>query len=182
MFETITGIQIRDSIFNEKTVLDLFKNGSSIKTARASVIFGKNGTGKSTLSRAVDEIKIERDTLEKIKFIDWNSHEISLGKNTENIFVFNEKFIDLNVKFTQEGLDTIVILGEENEIDEEIAKCNVRLDTVEEELDELKDLQEEYNDKANDNSPEYWQENIASSLKGKGNWAERDREISYLFQ
>ena len=62
MFESILGLKIKSSIFQETTNLNLFSGGNQL--ARSSLIFGRNGSGKSTLIRTINALEpIDEGTL-----------------------------------------------------------------------------------------------------------------------
>ena len=91
MFESILGLKIKSSIFQETTNLNLFSGGNQL--ARSSLIFGRNGSGKSTLSRAVQQLKTNEGAAEVVELIDENNNTVTLTDELKNsIFVFNENF------------------------------------------------------------------------------------------
>ena len=66
MVENFANLRIKGGIFEEKTELSLFsKENQNSLSPRFSLIYGKNGSGKSTISRGfrkatgVDEIQID---------------------------------------------------------------------------------------------------------------------------
>lgn len=62
---------------------------------------------------------------------DQNQEKIELSdKEKQNIFVFNEDFVDRNIKTKQSGLNTIVILGEQVKIDNQIEEVKQQIDTL----------------------------------------------------
>lgn len=176
MFESILGLKIKSSIFQETTNLNLFSGGNQL--ARSSLIFGRNGSGKSTLSRAVQQLKTNEGAAEVVELIDENNNTVTLTDELKNsIFVFNENFIDKNIKLVGEGLDTIVILGKQKGLDEQITKLKMFLKEKKEEIIPLKTADEKFIDVKDISSPNYWLNQINENLKGIGNWAEREREI-----
>ena len=187
LFERISGITIKDSIFKGDESLHLFKeqykhknNGvdeTRYRTTKSSVVFGRNGAGKSTLSRAISQLRTGKGTAEIVNFVDLNNDAVDLEELRDSIFVFNESFIDEKVKLVEEGLDTIVILGEDNEINSKINTIDKEQNKYLAEEEELKNLAQNYTDVKNSISPIFWENQVASKLKGEGNWAERDREI-----
>ena len=187
LFERISGITIKDSIFKGDESLHLFKeqykhknNGvdeTRYRTTKSSVVFGRNGAGKSTLSRAIAQLRTGKGTAEIVNFVDLNNDAVDLEELRDSIFVFNESFIDEKVKLVEEGLDTIVILGEDNEINSKINTIDKEQNEYLAEEEELKNLAQNYIDVKNSISPVFWENQVASKLKGEGNWAERDREI-----
>lgn len=183
MFEKIKGIKIKSGIFEEETCLELFDgkfDGTNrTQNDRVSLLFGRNGSGKSTIARGIHQLKADEVGIDdKVALIDAQDSDIILEEaSKKSIFVFNEDYIEQKVKIAQDGLDTIVILGEQVDIDckidikkEELSEAKIKLQKYELEL-------AEYNDAKNEKSPDYWMDKINASLKGLGHWAERDREI-----
>ena len=183
MFEKIKGIKIKSGIFEEETCLELFDgkfDGTNrTQNDRVSLLFGRNGSGKSTIARGIYQLKADEVGIDdKVALIDAQDSDIILEEaSKKSIFVFNEDYIEQKVKIAQDGLDTIVILGEQVDIDckidikkEELSEAQIKLQKYELEL-------AEYNDAKNEKSPDYWMDKINASLKGLGHWAERDREI-----
>ena len=183
MFERIKGIKIKSGIFEEEVKLELFEgeyDGTNrTQNDRVSLLFGRNGSGKSTIARGLHQLKIDEVGIDdKVALIDAQDSDIILEEaSKKSIFVFNEDYIEQKVKIAQNGLDTIVILGEQVDIDcqidikkEELSEAQIKLQKYELEL-------AEYNDAKNEKSPDYWMNKINDSLKGVGHWAERDREI-----
>lgn len=187
MFERISGITIKDSIFKGNENLYLFKEQYKYKnngvdeiryrTTKSSVVFGRNGAGKSTLSRAIAQLRTGKGTAEIVNFIDLNNNTVDLDDLRDSIFVFNESFIDEKVKLVEDGLDTIVILGEDNEINSKINEIDKEQKEYLAKEEELTELSKNYEDENNNISSVFWENQVASKLKGKGNWAERDRVI-----
>lgn len=183
MFEKIKGIKIKSGIFEEETCLELFDgkfDGTNrTQNDRVSLLFGRNGSGKSTIARGIHQLRADEVGIDdKVALIDAQDSDIILEEaSKKSIFVFNEDYIEQKVKIAQDGLDTIVILGEQVDIDckidikkEELSEAQIKLQKYELEL-------AEYNDAKNEKSPDYWMDKINASLKGLGHWAERDREI-----
>ena len=98
----IRGIRIKEpkSYFNERAELDIFyledqqhpETGSS---KQYCVVYGKNGSGKTSISKAFFSFQNEKNDYEEISFFDDEMNESVLNK--ENVFVFNEQFIEENV-------------------------------------------------------------------------------------
>ena len=183
MFEKIKGLKIKSGIFEGETKLELFEGKfdgtNQTQNDRVSLLFGRNGSGKSTIARGIHQLKIDEVRAdEKVSFIDKHDNEIVLeDANKNSIFVFNEDYVEQKVKITQEGLDTIVILGKQVDIDSQINVLKKELLESQVEFQKYKSEFAEYNDETNEKSPNYWRNRIAISLKGPRHWAEREREI-----
>lgn len=183
MFEKIKGIKIKTGIFENETELELFEGKfdgtKQTKNDRVSLLFGRNGSGKSTLARGIYQLKCDKvGANDKISLIDKHDCEIVLeDENKNSIFVFNEDYVEQKVKIAQDGLETIVIFGEQVDIDSQIDILKEELSKSQIECQKYESEIAEYDDDKNEKSPDYWKKKMITSLKGIGNWAERDREI-----
>lgn len=63
MLKEVSGIKIAGANFKQLTMLDLFNptesNGNKIKTIKGTLLYGKNGSGKSTIARGFRKISGE---------------------------------------------------------------------------------------------------------------------------
>ena len=81
------------------------KNGQALPDARCAIVLGKNGSGKSTIARALS------DGDNRVEFFDKNGD--SLGGDCSNIYVFNESYVIENFRvYKNNYLDPIILLGE----------------------------------------------------------------------
>lgn len=112
MISEIKSLAVKNNPFFDNATLDIIKNG------QVSVIYGKNGSGKTTISNCiVDCINGNSD----VSFLDENGNVISLSdEEKKHVFVFNESYIDKQVRVASQGIDAIVLFGEAAEIDDEI--------------------------------------------------------------
>ena len=94
MIEKVKGLSICGRCFSKKTNLAFFPNDND----RIAIVYGKNGSGKSTISDGFSQIASGEDAEElSASLIDRADNEIGLVPESK-IFVFNEKYIDENVK------------------------------------------------------------------------------------
>lgn len=168
-FGNINKIQVDGNIFqnSELQVFPIQKNA----TCRISNIYGKNGSGKTTISKA-----IKGNSLEKlnIKFIDSENNEI-ICDTREKIYVYDEEFIDTNVKTSEDGIKTVIMLGEQKELDDKIIKLKEERDNLKKKETKLKSEIEKFQNSNNNISPLYFKNLIEQKLKN--GWAVRDKEI-----
>lgn len=178
MLEQIKGIKLKGANFVNQTELKLF-NSPNDKVAKVALVYGRNGSGKSTISNAFKKVKGEDIlNIETASLYDNDSHEISIGESGDKaIFVFNEDFVNDKVKIQEEGLGSIIMLGEK-------ADLTVKIEQATEQLSEAKDIQveikqkiEEYRDVTNLKSPYYYKEKMCMTLKNDYGWAGRERRI-----
>ena len=168
-FGNINKIQVDGNIF-QNSELQVFPIQKNV-TCRISNIYGKNGSGKTTISKA-----IKGNSLEKlnIKFIDSENNEI-ICDTREKIYVYDEEFIDTNVKTSEDGIKTVIMLGEQKELDDKIIKLKEERDDLKKKETKLKSEVEKFQNSNNNISPLYFKNLIEQKLKD--GWAVRDKEI-----
>lgn len=178
MLKEIAGIEIEGANFTELKQLDFMKCGENRR--RVSIIYGRNGTGKSTISRAFNFVKgdEEKGILQvHLRDNDGNCIELS-DKEKENIHVFNEDYIDKKIKFQEDGINTIVLLGKKKELSEKVEKKEKEIADRRRVYDFEKEKVEEYKNVNNEKSPQYYIEVMKAALKGENNWSGRDAKIN----
>ena len=159
--------------FSELAKFEIFQNEND----RISIIYGKNGSGKSSIAKAISDYKNnDFSTFNHIKFTDNQDNEIVIP-DKQNIFVFNEEFIEKNIKFASEGLNTIVMFGEQGDLDEQLQSVQKSKNEIESKLEIEQSNLLKYNDNSNVLSPDYYYHQIENNLKQDGNWATRDMNI-----
>ena len=126
MLSDIKGITIAGANFNELTQLPiLIKNWHSDQSkiaANCTLIYGRNGSGKSTISRAFSKVLgVNEENITYVELWDKDDNKLNLpDEEKKQIFVFNEDYVDANVKTKQKGLNTIIILGKQVDLDNKI--------------------------------------------------------------
>ena len=135
MSERIAGISIKGGFFSTQCTFMPFALASPQGKPRyISVIYGKNGSGKTSLSQGFYEYATEAEAFEHIELIDHHGVPIS-NIDKSRIFVFNEKYIHKTVGFTEDGLDSVVMLGEQVQLDEQIKELESRVSSLGKEID-----------------------------------------------
>lgn len=107
MLENVKELTIRGGYFETPVVFNFLKG-------KVNIVFGRNGGGKTTISRALREFATK--SLEDCE----HQYSVSFDRQMEpsEIFVFNEDFINEKISLKEgPGLDTIVMLGQQVEID-----------------------------------------------------------------
>lgn len=172
----ISSINVEGGIFERETKLGLFDDTEKV---RFSLVYGKNGSGKSTIARAFnslvndDEIRIK-----KVEILDKSGNCISLNEDEKkSIFVFNEEFIEQNIKIDTDGLNAIVVMGEEKSIDDKIKELMPKYEKIKLEYEQQSNKCEEYLDSGNNCSPLFYEKEMVKKLQGDKNWAGRDARI-----
>lgn len=170
MFKEINKLKIQGANFIKETPLEIFSSENN----KITLIYGKNGTGKSTIARGINKISGKNEPEIKVaEFLTIKNETIN--NQTNEIFVFNEDYIFNNIKIKEDGLENIIIFGENIELQKEIDLIIKKTENLQ--IDAQKTICDKYKDENNSLSPKYYMNKIISSLKGDKNWAERDRRI-----
>ena len=116
MLENINDLRIQGGCYVDPTDLN------DIFAQRFNVVYGRNGSGKSSIAEAINEWANSDPNVS-------TSSRFDLGDSLPNelkghVYVFGKKFIDENFKInTQDnGLNAIVTLGKQVQVDEDIKK------------------------------------------------------------
>lgn len=181
MFENFKKIKIQGGYFEDEVELEVFRGADPL-----SIVYGRNGSGKTTIARCVkqmaetEEQKEERE--QKIAEGEETSYEVSSeavisDEHKKDVFVFDEDFLRDNVRVEKDGLNTIVMLGEQVELDEQInlKKGELRLKT--EEFTRQDELVKKYGNAGENISPLYYWNQIRDGLRAEDGWAEIDRQV-----
>lgn len=177
------SIYIKGQYFSELTEIDLFSDErkneqtNQVETIETNflILYGKNGSGKTSISSAFLDYKNELNAFESVEFYDFNNDKIEIDKNS--IYVFNDLFTSKNISFkSDDALDAIVLLGDNNDIEEKIKKLD---DEIETENKKIQDLNfDKYTLKKSPSNIEEAREKISVELKN--HWAAREQEIRGL--
>lgn len=178
MIEDIASIKIKGGIFETETDLPIFEKEKTQKP-NFSLIYGKNGSGKSTISRGFRKITGDEELqIESMELLDADGSTIEVCEEEKNnIYVFNEEFIEDNIKIEDDGLSAIVVMGAVKDVDDKIKQIQP---TYEKSLSEAQAQQEvfnKYKDSGNNLCPEYYINKMQEALKGDNSWASRDAKI-----
>lgn len=165
--EKINKVIINGNIFNNSS-LELFPI-SKEKTCRISNIYGKNGSGKTTIAKGIQKAP-DIDII----FQDINGNSLLLDEK-DKIYVYNEEFIDEKVKTSEFGIKTIIMLGEQKDLDDEINILKANIENLKKENDILIKKRNAYENESEITSPKKIRNDIEKILKA--HWASRDKEI-----
>ena len=171
MIEKVKGILINGRCFAKETPLSFFPGEND----RIAIVYGKNGSGKSTISDGFSQIASGVFSEElSASLIDRSDNAIALAAESK-IFVFNEKYIDENVKIDADGLGTIILLGGQVDLQADIDHYAALLAAAQEEHDAAQTALESFENKNNPLSPDYHFARIKKVLQG--DWATTDAAI-----
>ena len=174
MFENFKKITIKGGCFENETELELFKKDA------VTVVYGRNGSGKTTIANAM-KTYIKDKTGEagdgSTKELEVTTDAEIPKENCGGVYVFDEEFVGSQVRVKKDGISTIVMLGEQVELDEKIAKKKEKLAKLEKDWSDLKELQDKYEDASVTFSPLYYYNKIRDGLREEGGWADIDRDV-----
>lgn len=172
MVEKISGIKIKGRCFIEETPLRFFPKTNN----RISIVYGKNGSGKTTLSDGLLSFT-DKTLISDIStnLIDFEQNNISYSEDF-NVCVFNEKYVDNNIKIAEDGLGTIVLFGGQVSTQEEIDLQEKLVEKLDNEYNELSTKLPDYTTNETPLNPQYYSNRIVKHLKENG-WAKKDAEI-----
>lgn len=176
--QEIEFLRVKGGIFAEDVDLPLFKKSKQIPIF--TLLYGKNGTGKSTISRAISKISgKEEKQIVKAEFLAEDGSVLIIDDSIkEAIFVFNEDFVDDNIRIDEDGLESIVVMGAVKEADDKIRKHKPDYEKSVEAAQRQQDKYSKYLDVKNTLCPDYYVYEMVKALKGDDNWAGRDARIN----
>lgn len=169
MFENFKKLTIKGGCFENETELELFKKDA------VTVVYGRNGSGKTTIAKRISELVLpEEERSDEYEV----SADITIGPDQQNkVFVFDEDFVTNQVKFRKNGINTIVMIGEQVKLDEKIEKKKGELEQLMKEYKDLSDMKLKYDDESEDISPKYFFNLLKEELREDGGWADIDRDL-----
>lgn len=178
--KNMTGINISSKYFSTPTFLEFFpKHSKPQNNNRAALVYGSNGSGKSTIAHGFRGYKCH-DTSEDIKlqfFKESDKIETTDKYNRKNIYIFDEEYISSRVKVKENGLDAIVLFGEQVDLEERINNIEEAISQNEIKIEKLAEDYKIFLDEDSPQSPKYWDKKINNKLKEAGGWAEKGSKI-----
>lgn len=177
MLNDISSIKLQGANFSSATNLLIF-DSSDGKQVKLSLIYGRNGSGKSTIAKAFRHISGEAvPTIFESVPLNMNNDSVTLTEAEGTaIFVFDEDFVDANVRIEDSGLGSIVMLGEQADLSGKIKTATAELADAEEIVKAKTTILEEYKTSTNLKAPRYYIEKMKNLLSsGTSCWAEREK-------
>ena len=175
MFETLKTISIQGGYFEQLTTLDLFSGKQPL-----NIIYGRNGSGKSSIAKAIRQlVGKDNESQSEIGYISYSvvTNPAIDKEKLDSVYIFDEEFIRENVRTKGNGLETIVMLGNQVEIDTQITQKNEEKSSIINQIKEFNNQKEIYQNKKNNSSPSFIYNKIKDRLREDNGWAEIDRTI-----
>lgn len=154
MFENLKTITITGGYFEQPTTLKLFNEKQCL-----SIIYGRNGSGKTTIAKAVRQLAgkdNEYPTEDGYVSYTVSTDAVISDDKKESVFIFDEEFVRENVRMKGNGLETIVMMGEQVALDTQITLKNAEKHILEQKIVEQTIQKEKFEDKNNTSSPLYF--------------------------
>ncbi|WP_404285260.1 AAA family ATPase [Glutamicibacter arilaitensis] len=171
----ITGIELCGRGIVEPTKLTFFPE----RNQRISVVFGRNGSGKTTIGEGFAQYSVERQEIDESDHeIDFTSTLLVGGQNEKTIpaqaiaqtLVFNESFIESNVRIQDDGIRALVLFGKSGQAQDDLDQAIDRRNGIDKQCEESASVYE-----AALNVVSRSEAALSDQLR-KG-WAERERRI-----
>lgn len=176
MFESVNKLNFTSEAFLTPSSFEIFPKPQN----HSCLIYGRNGTGKSTIAKAIR--KLYDDSTKGISsssFIDGSGNPMIIGEELcKSIFVFDEEFISQNIRIRENDLESIVMLGEQADLDDKIQQLKTELTKAEAAQSQAVEDFARFSDTKSFDRPEYHYENAQNILKS--NWSARRKEIMQL--
>ena len=178
MFENVQKLKFSGAAFTTEKTLDIYPKANE----RMSIIYGRNGTGKSTIAKAFGKIRGNcEDSIVTAAFLDKQDNVVGLSEEqSKHIFVFDEDYIQNNIRLKEDGLSTIVMLGQQGNLEDQIAHAQEEYDELEAKQTAQAEICDKYKGHDSVLSPDHFLFGMNLALSGDGHWAGREREIGAL--
>jgi wobble nucleotide-excising tRNase len=164
-------IKFKGRYFAEEANLEILPESD-----RLSIIYGKNGSGKSTIADAIIQAA-GNAVIEGIDYANIYDENGALYSEKDSIHVFNEDYVNARVKVKDDGLKTIVLLGELGDLEDKIQDTELRIEAETNKNKDLKTALEELQDRENPKSAAYCRSQMNFGLSGDTHWAGREKRI-----
>ena len=179
MLSDVYSVKLQGANFTSITELPIM-NPDDDKYTKISLVYGRNGSGKSTIAKAIRSIAGESIPL--IHTSSFYSHEgnpvVLMEEERNRIFVFDEDYVTSNVRIEGEGLESIVMLGEQADLSEKIKVAKTEFEKATDVFNASAAILEEYQSNKNPKSPKYYIDRIKNTLSmGTDCWADRERRV-----
>ncbi len=166
----IRGVRVNSGIFSDGFDVNLFNGGD--KRSRVSIIFGHNGSDKSTLAREIDAIKSGNG---EGFFYDYSNQMLDLGDvDRARIRVFGEEYIESKIRINKDGLEAFAMLGEQIDAADEIERIDEKISDIRTDNEKL---MLEIDELSGDKGSIYSLEQEAKDAVKNGGWESRVEQV-----
>lgn len=167
MLEHIKNIKVKGGPFSDYVELALLPS-------RLNLLYGRNGSGKSTIAKCIKRLGKEDDG----SGYSAETAPILSEDALRRVYVFDEGFVSDNLRMEdEEGLNSIVMIGEQVGLDEKLKKLQSQQTELKTRQGQLSNQLNSYTDKNNPNSPLWHKNEIIKELRADGGWSDIDKKI-----
>lgn len=176
MFEQVKSLNFSSEAFPTPSLFDIFPKTQN----HTCLIYGRNGAGKSTIAKAFRKLYDgTTDGINSSSLIDEAGSPLSLSEELcQSIYVFDEEYINQNIRIRDDGLKSIVMLGEQADLDDKIQGLISELKKAEAAQSQAEVDLSRFTDTESFDRPEYHYKRAQDNLKA--NWSSRRKEIMQL--
>ena len=166
----IKGVHVAAGCFADGVDFDLFGDGGN-SPHRTSIVFGRNGSGKTTVANCIS--KTVSGAVDCAFFYDNNNQPLQLPEGSR-VRVFAESYIREKVLVEHDGLEAIVMLGDQVSAKTRIYEIDKELVALGKAFIDLQHLEED--SESGPNSLDKLEKAAKERAKSSG-WSERRAEI-----
>lgn len=183
MLKDIRSIKLQGANFTTEKVLNIFGSSNEGQMIKLAILYGRNGAGKSTIAKAFR--KIAGEVIPSVVVsepMDSNNSTVVLSdREKSHIYIFDEDYVDNNVRIEGSGLESIVMLGEQADLTKQIEKAEKDFLNSEDVVKAKEEILREYQVNSNPKAPRFYSEKMKGILSnGNDCWAERERKAKDL--
>ena len=175
--ENMTGVSIRCNwLYPSAQRLDFFPaHGKLTKQNRVAMVYGKNGSGKSTIAQGFREYagSTSPRTVDLSPTVNGTPIHIGPDSSPEKFLVFDEEYVDQRVKVKDQGLEAIVLFGDQVTLDDQIEQITENIQGLKEQEARQEEEYAKHIDASDATSPKFWLTKIIRELQADGGWAEK---------
>lgn len=176
MFEKVKTLHFESEAFQSPSSYDIFPDSKR----HTCLIYGRNGAGKSTLAKAFKNLKgDDADGITSSSLVDQAGTPLTLSEEErKSIYVFDEDYINQKIKIKGDKLESIIMLGEQVDIDDKIHELEAEKKQAEETLSKAESEYSRFTDAESTDNPNFYMTNAKNLLKHR--WAPKRKEILNL--
>lgn len=176
MFETLRELIVKGGCFEQQTTLSLFLGKSPL-----SIVYGRNGSGKTTIAQSIRHLVGKESQTppeeEPTPSFEVSTNAIIPEESKKSVFIFDEDFLRENVRTKGRGLETIVMMGEQVDLDKQLTQKKEDLNTNKQKIENQTGLKNRFDNKNDTSSPLFFLNKIKDQLRKDDGWADFDRII-----
>lgn len=183
MLKDISSVKLQGANFSSVSILPMLESSDG-KYTKISLLYGRNGSGKSTIAKAFRKVKGDAvATVITADALNLANQPVVLSEaECASIVVFDEDFVTANVRIEGSGLGSIVMLGEQADLTVQIEQAEKELEQAEGLVKTTGNIFKEYQTSTNPKAPRFYINKIYGILQQDDGWAGRDSKARGLRQ